>query len=377
MKKPLSLLLVAFLLGLSGCSGVASLGEDVEDSDLEIAEVVPSASDPEPDFTPDPDISLSQEGEASPHSSLPDVIEEVLPSVVNVRVSGIEGRGEGSGVIIDPKGIILTNNHVVAGATEVTIVFNDGRETAEGRVVGTEADQDLAVVKVEEETLPAIELGNSKTLRLGDDVVALGFPLGLGGLTVTKGIVSAINRTIDVGAGTGGVPATLRDLLQTDAAINPGNSGGALIDLDGRLIGINTAAAQAGSAENIGFAIPIDRALPVARAILDDPDDQRAWLGVSIQSVDSAAIAGQLGLATDVRGALIVEFLGESAAQKAGAEEGDVIIRIDDTPIASGSDLSDTLLRYDPEDVIELEVIRDGEPQVFEVTLALRPPGLD
>lgn len=383
MTKKLWFLLLALLLVGSACSGLPNLEKDVANSDLNAPEEVP-AGDPEPDITPDAQVSLDQAEGSRPPSSLADVVEKTLPSVVNVRVTALrqdpfgetsEGRGQGSGVIIDPKGIILTNNHVVAGATKVTVVFNDGRDPAEGVVVGTEPEKDLAVIKVGAEDLTAIELGKSETLRLGDDVVALGFPLGLGGVTVTKGIVSAVNRTIRVGE-EAGTPNELRDLLQTDAAINPGNSGGALIDLAGRLVGINTAAAGASFAENIGFAIPVDRALPVAERILEKPDDRRPWLGVSIHSVVSSADAGQLDLPADARGAYVVEFYSDSAAEEAGMEQGDLIVKVDDEEVASATNLSDILEQYDPGDSVEIEVLRDGEPRTFDVQLGTRPPGV-
>jgi S1-C subfamily serine protease len=190
------------------------------------------------------------------------VAQRVLPGVVYVRVEGFGGTGAGSGVVIDREGTILTNNHVVAGASEVTVVFNDGRhdEPLRGEVVGTAPERDLAVVRVDAGDLTPVELGRSGDLRLGDPVLALGFPLGLGP-TVTQGIVSGLERTIEPSGG-----PRLEGLLQTDAAINPGNSGGALVDANGRLVGINTAGA--GFAENIGFAIAIDQARPVVEEIL-------------------------------------------------------------------------------------------------------------
>jgi S1-C subfamily serine protease len=332
----------------------------------------------------DPDIDLTQSTENAPHSSVADVVEKVLPSVVNVRVTAlnidplgqpVEGKGEGSGVIIDPSGIILTNNHVVSGATDVKIVFNDGRDPVQGEVVGTDPEQDLAVVKVPEGGLEAIELGSSESLRLGDEVIAVGFPLGLGGVTVTKGIVSATGRNIDVGGGQ--EAEQLKNLLQTDAAINPGNSGGALVDRAGRLIGINTAAAQAGSAENIGFAIPIDGALPVARQIIEDPEAPRPWLGVTIQSVDSAAVAGQLDLDSDVRGAYVADLFPDSAADRGGIEVGDVITRVGDEAVESGTGLTSALSNFSPGDEVEVEVVRDNDTVVLDITLETRPPGID
>ncbi|HYP24579.1 MAG TPA: trypsin-like peptidase domain-containing protein, partial [Actinomycetota bacterium] len=216
--------------------------------------------------TPAPDVTLTQQARTAPHSSLAQVVEEALPSVVNVRVesfdiSGSSQEGQGSGVVIDKEGIILTNFHVVDAATEVTVSFQEkGREDLEGEVIGGVRGQDLAIIRVPADDLIPMEIGRSSDLKLGDDVTAIGFPLGLGGPTVTSGIVSAIGRSITA-SNSGGGSEELQNLLQTDAAINPGNSGGPLIDAEGRLVGINTAAVQAGAAENIGFAIPIDKAL--------------------------------------------------------------------------------------------------------------------
>ena len=217
------------------------------------------------------DVDLEQLDVESPHSSVADMVEEVLPTVVNVRVTAFEfdplgepeeQRGQGSGVVIDEAGIILTNNHVVAGSTEVNVVFNDDHGTLEGTVIGTAPEKDLAVIQVDADDLDAIDIGRSSTLRLGDEVVAIGFPLGLG-VNVTKGIISALDRNVRV---SGLIEQDqLEGLLQTDAAINPGNSGGALVDLAGNLVGINTAAASAGSAENIGFAIAMDGACRSSR----------------------------------------------------------------------------------------------------------------
>jgi len=208
------------------------------------------------------------------------VVERVLPGVVNVRVEALGRSGAGSGVVIDREGTILTNNHVVAGASEVTVVFNDGRhdEPLRGEVVGTAPERDLAVIRVDADDLTPVELGRSGDLSLGDPVLALGFPLGLGP-TVTQGIVSGLERTIEPSGG-----PRLEGLLQTDAAINPGNSGGALVDAAGRLIGINTAAA--GFAENIGFAIAIDQAQPVVEEILNQPP--RNALGSASRSTRSS-----------------------------------------------------------------------------------------
>lgn len=315
-------------------------------------------------------------------SELADTIEAVLPAVVNIRVESLSFdplsgaqtvRGQGSGVVIDPAGLILTNAHVVQDSTKVTVVFNDEHGRMDGEVLGVAPERDLAVVQVEADDLTSVELGRSSGLRLGHEVVAIGFPLGLGGPTVTKGIVSALDRNIDVN---GGAQERLEGLIQTDAAINPGNSGGPLVDLGGRLVGINTAAAQAGSAENVGFAIPVDAAVPVAQEILSEPPERRAWLGVQIQSIESSAAASQVGLDPDARGALIVGLFPDGAAAAAGIEEGDLIVELGDVEIGSADDLTEALTRFDPGDRVEVLVRRGGQDVALEAQLDQRPSSI-
>jgi S1-C subfamily serine protease len=311
---------------------------------------------------------------ASAPSQEANVVARVLPSVVNVRTTLFDGgRGEGSGVIVAPTGIIVTNFHVVEGAQSLQVAFNDSRQRKQlsAAVVGTAPERDLAVLRVKASDLRAIRIGRSSTLRLGDGLLAIGFPLGLGGPTVTRGIVSGLNRTIQPGDG-----VTLEGLLQTDAAINPGNSGGALVDLAGRLVGINTAAAQASAAENIGFAIAIDEALPVIREIRSQPLDRRAWLGVSVDSLDSAVEAAQLGLDPSVRGAVVISVVPASPAASAGVREADVIVAVDGSPIRSSADLTRVLGGLDPGDRATVEVIDSLGPRQVKVTLAKRPATL-
>jgi S1-C subfamily serine protease len=357
MRK-LAVALLALVLLLAACTieAVREVAEDVADD---------VASE---------QVDLSQSDTPPPRSPVAEVVAEALPSVVNVKVTSVNnvglGRGEGSGVVIDAGGVILTNFHVVSGAVNVDIVFNDDHGRMPGRVIGGIPERDLAVIRVDADDLDPIEIGRSSNLRLGDDVIAIGFPLGLGGPTVTKGIVSALDRSIEAGA----EGLSLEGLLQTDAAINPGNSGGALIDRAGRLVGINTAAAQASAAENIGFAIAIDSALPVIEEILSEPPEDRAWLGVSIDSVDSASDAAQLGLDLDVRGAAITLVFPDNPAQAAGLEEGDVIIRVGDDPVRSAEDLTSALARLDPGDEVDVVIVNQEGTRTVEVTLAQRPP---
>ena len=328
-----------------------------------------------------PDLDLTQNESDPPPSTVTEVVEEALPSVVNVRVKNIgenaftgeleEGQGQGSGVVIDPDGIIITNNHVIAGAVEVNVVFNDGRDPLEGQVIGAIPENDVAVVKVDADDLDAIDLAKSDNLELGESVVAIGFPLGLGGPTVTQGIISGLERTIRVNEPDG--PSSLEGLLQTDAAINPGNSGGALVDMAGRLVGINTAAITAASAENIGFAIAIDEAIPIVEEILEDPPEERAWLGVSLGTVDSASLATEVGLDPDARGAVVLGLIPNSPAEDSGLEEGDLIVSIDGEEVGSADDVTNILRDLDPDEEVEIGYERDGEPETLELRLGSRP----
>ncbi|MDP9234056.1 MAG: trypsin-like peptidase domain-containing protein [Actinomycetota bacterium] len=333
--------------------------------------------------SPTPSISLRQATAIVAHSSVAKVVQRVLPSVVNIRVTqfGVggllggsqTGRAEASGVIISRDGTILTNNHVIEGAVKVTVVFNDGihNDPLQGHVLGADPTHDLAVVKVDATHLKPIVIGRSGRLELGDEVVALGFPLGLGGPTVTKGIVSGVNRTITVRRDTGATEH-LVGLLQTDAAINPGNSGGALVNLGGQLVGINTAAANAGSAENVGFAISIDHALPVVRQILTEPVQKRAWLGVSVRDLDPT-VALQLGLDRHASGALVAGVIPGSPAAAAGIQTGDVIVEVAGQAITSANALTNELTALDPGQHVTVKLTGSHGSRTIDVTLTNRP----
>lgn len=334
---------------------------------------------------PAPELDISRDEGPPPPSLLADMVEEVLPTVVNVRVRSVSfdplgeaqiGSGQGSGVIIDPSGFVITNNHVISGAAEVEVVAVDG-ETYEGTVIGTDPENDIAVIAIDsDEELPAIEIGKSSELRLGDEVVAIGFPLGLGGPTVTRGIVSAEDRTILIGETSPNLPDRLRGLLQTDAAINPGNSGGALVDAAGRLIAINTAAARAGAAENVGFAIPIDTALPIALEVIEDPPEKRSYIGVSIRDL-SPAVASQLDIDPALEGALIAGLFPDGPAEEAGLEVGDVIVSIEERAITDVGGLNEVLRDFEPGETVVVTVVRDGESLDVDVELAQRPTTFD
>jgi S1-C subfamily serine protease len=328
------------------------------------------------------EVTIRQASSPPPASATSKVVAKALPSLVNVRVSGLSTGGgsqkaEGSGVIIDPNGIIITNNHVVTGALNVKVVFADGKhDPVAGRVIGTAPEKDLAVIKVNAANLRAITVGRSDELALGDDVIALGYPLGLGGPTVTKGILSGKGRNITVGGGVEG-SERLEDALQTDAAINPGNSGGPLVDSAGELIGINTAAASAGTAENIGFAIAIDSALPIVKEIIQDPPAKRAWLGVSIAEITSSGDAVQLGVDPDVRGVAIVDTFEGGPARRAGVEAGEVITALNGDAIRSESDLTTALADLDPGETATLHLVGRSDERDVDVKLGVRPVTLN
>src|SRR5215467_3104436 len=268
------------------------------------------------------------------------VIAKVQPTVVQVNVTTSSGNQLGSGVVIDRRGYIVTNNHVIAGATSINVVLNDGRKLS-AQLVGTDATDDLAVLKITPPAngLTVATLGDSSKLRVGQDVLAIGNPLGFS-QTVTSGIISALNRTASEGQN----GATLPNAIQTDAPINPGNSGGALVDLQGNLIGIPTLGAIDPEfrtpANGVGFAIPSNRVKLIAEQIIDTgkvTHTGRAALGVSVTSVD-ANLAAQDGLSID-HGALIASIVPNSAAAQAGLRAGDVIIRVGNQAVNDASSL--------------------------------------
>ena len=307
------------------------------------------------------------------------VVDRVAPAVVNITTQVLEvdplgaiqqGRGTGTGFIVREDGVIVTNFHVVDGATRIRVVLPPpNRDTFSARVIGGDQEHDLAVLKVPGDGLPTVPLGRSSALQLGQRVVALGYALALeGGPTVTSGIISSLQRTIRVPDPRAGVARTLQDALQTDAAINPGNSGGPLVDLSGNVVGINTAGA--GQAENIGFSIAIDAAKPMINRSMRRPAQPVAYLGVSTTTVDSG-IALQLGLPTD-QGALVQAVTGPS--EEAGIEPGDVIIAFEGRRILTSDELGKSILRQRPGHRVDVRIIRpDGQSSTLRVELGVRP----
>ncbi|MBK7403086.1 MAG: DegQ family serine endoprotease [Phycisphaerales bacterium] len=274
-----------------------------------------------------------------------------------------EQHGQGSGVIIRQDGYILTNNHVVDGADDLTVRLQDGREL-DAKVVGTDPDSDLAVIHIDAKNLPAAHMGNSDSLQPGDWVVAVGNPFGLDH-TVTAGIVSATGR------GNMGL-TTFEDFIQTDAAINPGNSGGPMVNLHGDVIGINSAIRSASGGNNgVGFAIPATLAGQVADSLISSGHVERGWLGVSVQLL-TPELAASLGQ-DESQGALVADVMPDTPAAKAGLESGDIITRVDQQSVDSPRKLMNAVASHQPGEHIKLAVDRDGSSKTVQVVLGERP----
>jgi serine protease Do len=268
----------------------------------------------------------------------------------------------GSGVVVNPEGYILTNDHVVSGASDVE-VFTQDKKKFKAKVIGTDARTDVAVLKIDANGLPALTLGDSSKLKVGDLVFAIGDPFGVGE-TATMGIVSATGR------GLGGALEHYEDFIQTDAAINPGNSGGAMLDLHGDLVGINTAIITGGSGGNqgVGFAIPIDMARGVMDQIVGHGKVVRGQLGVAIQSVD-ADMAKAFGLKQG-GGALVSDVTAGSPAAKAGIERGDIILALNGQAVQGPDDLSVHISEMAPGTTADLKIARNGQTRDVTVTLS-------
>jgi serine protease DegQ len=359
VRAPLLALLILLALGaLAGC-GEAE-GQDGEGA---AASATVTVTTPAPAQASSGQPETSGETATGTFADIPDVVQEVEPSVVAIQR---DGGGEGSGVIWNDE-IVVTNNHVVEGTQTVDVVFADGSRV-EAAVRATDPQTDLAILDVETGNLPEATFAE-RLPRVGALAIAIGNPLGLEN-TVTAGIVSAVHRAIP-GAAQGGAPA-LVDLIQTDAAISPGNSGGALVDADGRVIGINVAyLPPASRAVSIGFAIPAPTVIDVVGQLLEDGRAEHAFLGV-----EPAELTPQIAEQFDVeaeRGVIVLGVVESSAAEAAGVQRGDVIVSIDGDPLETVEDLLATLRRRSPGDEVQLRVLRDGREQTITATLQDRP----
>ncbi|MFY8104598.1 MAG: trypsin-like peptidase domain-containing protein [Ramlibacter sp.] len=271
--------------------------------------------------------------------------------------------GLGSGVIISPEGYILTNNHVIEGADAIEVQLNDSRSTR-AQVIGTDPETDLAILKINLDRLPAITLGNSDGLQVGDQVLAIGNPFGVG-QTVTSGIVSAIGRN-QLGIN------TFENFIQTDAAINPGNSGGALVDVNGHLMGINTAIySRSGGSLGIGFAIPVSTAKLVLEGIVKEGVVRRGWIGVEPADL-SPELVETFGVKTR-RGVLITGVLQNGPAARAGVRPGDVITEVGGKSIANVSELLSSVASLKPGTAADFKLQRKDASVTVSVTAGLRP----
>jgi Do/DeqQ family serine protease len=325
-------------------------------------------------------LAAAQTPPSARRTPLVSVVEKVAPAVVNISAEstvreadpffGIFGYGTerqaqslGSGFIVDRNGIVVTNAHVIEGASRITVTLLDGREL-QADLLGSDRDADLAVLKVKASNLPAIPLGRSSDLMIGETVIAIGNPFGLSN-TVTTGVLSAMGRTVPSERG----ERLFTDFLQTDASINPGNSGGPLVNVGGDVIGINSAIIS--GATGIGFAIPADRARRVVDDLLRFGELQPLWSGARLLTVDPE-LARRSGISVK-RGALVFKIYPDSPATTAGLQEKDVIVAAGGHPVTSREDVTTALYTAPPGSAVELEVRRGERP--LKLTLkAVHPP---
>ena len=303
----------------------------------------------------------------SEQSATVSVAERISPAIVTLEVTGVDGESVGSGVIYSADGWIVTNRHVVEGATAMTVYLEDGRDFP-GRVYGIDTLTDLAIVKVEATGLTAATLGRSSAIQIGQTAIAIGSPLGVYTNSVTAGIISAIGREITTESG------RLDGLLQTDAAINPGNSGGALVDSSGAVIGINTAISTEGA--GIGFAIPIDIARPIMEQALAGIELSRPWIGIRYVALSRRAAAENnltIFQGAWISGGAESGVVPGSPAEAAGLADGDIVTKVEGVLIDDLHPLQDLLVQYSPGTVIVLDVLRAGATVQISVTLGIRP----
>jgi Do/DeqQ family serine protease len=335
------------------------------------------------------DPSAVSEGKTAVVMSYADVVEPVQKAVVSVYSTKVVAQrvapnpllrqffgdvpdqtrerkeeGLGSGVIVSANGYIITNNHVVEGADELSVLLPDDREY-KAKLIGADPKTDVAVIKIEAENLPTVTLADSDKLRVGDVVFAVGNPLGVG-QTVTMGIVSAKGRNkLGLLENVQGY----EDFIQTDAAINMGNSGGALIDAKGRLVGINSAIVSTTRGNiGIGFAIPVNLAASIMHSLIETGVVARGYLGVITESVTSE-IAESLGLAKDTKGVVIADFTPGSPGEQAGLKRTDIILAVNGRPVGSLEDLRLTIAQSVPGTKVALKIVRDGKESTIDVTL--------
>ncbi len=325
----------------------------------------------------DDDAPAATVGSTSGVLSTVEVAKTLTPSVVHIGVQllatdslnqPLPGGGVGTGVILNEDGYILTNNHVIGGSVQITVTLNTG-ESYPAELLGGDFQTDLAVLHIDADGLQPAVIGNSSALQIGEDVIAIGHALGLqGGPTVSKGVISALGRSLDTDQVT-----TMIDLIQTDSAINPGNSGGPLVNTQAEVIGINTAILQ--GTQGIGFAINIDDATVVASQLIDRGYVDRGFLGISPFNL-TPALASQAPFALPVTaGVLVARVIPGGAAEVAGLQEFDVIVKLGDDSISNTGELSKFLLNHLPGETVHFELFRGEDRFEGEVTLGERPQG--
>lgn len=352
----------AAVLASAGTVGLVRALDDDAASDATGA--TGTVQTPAPDKTTDP-APVEGSGDGADWQA---VAEAVRPSVVAIKVSAMGGSGEGSGVIVDESGRIITNDHVVGDAQEISVTLMDGRVYA-AELVGTDPATDVAVIALVDppDDLVAASIGDSDAVAVGEAVMAVGNPLGLDS-TVTTGIVSAVDRPVSTGSATGGEPV-VTNAIQVDAAINPGNSGGPLFDASGRVIGITSSiltTSQSSGSIGLGFAIPINLAERVAGELVQDGSAEHAYLGVTMGD-GQATVDG----ATRI-GALVDQVGDGSPAADAGLRQGDVIVAIDGDAVSGAESLTAQVRERAPGDAATLTVVRGGESIDLDVTLGTR-----
>lgn len=361
-----SKLIIALILVLTGAGGTLWVQDLMEGGQPTVTERTKLDNDGNEVLTPE-------------ETTVSSVVDKVADSIVSI-VTEVETsnpffgtslrEGAGTGMIVGSDGYVLTNKHVVNGAREVQVVMRDGTIHQDVDVIGVDPLNDLAFLKINgAKDLPKVELGDSTTVRIGQQVIAIGNSLGQYQNTVTSGIISGTGRPV-AAQGNNSVEM-LTDLLQTDAAINPGNSGGPLLNTSGQVIGVNTAIAA--DAEGIGFAIPINAAKGLLKQVLDGEKPQRAYLGIRYQPVN-AEVAKKYKLSVK-EGALVISDAREAAvikgspADEAGIRENDVIIKVNDVEVGKRGGLSSLVAEYAPGDTIELTYMRGKQKQTARVTL--------
>lgn len=339
----------------------------------------PSTSIPTPSLTVISTPVTTPEPTSTPNQSQPtnlpsiaDVVELVEPSVVYISVEYLESSfffrsiqtKSGSGVLLSPDGYILTNNHVVEDARDIKVVLPENDNTYEASIIGTDPLSDLAVIKIEGHDFPTVEFADTSKLRIGDWVIAIGNALGLeGGPSVTVGIVSNLDRSLALGE------SRFYDVIQTDAAINPGNSGGPLVDLQGKVVGINTFIIT--TAQNIGFSVNVSTAQRVYEDLVNLGHVRRPYLGVTLQTV-TPALATEMGLSRD-RGVLVTFVEHDSPSHQAGLKTEDVITHLQDQMVIEASELIKLLWQYNVGDSVKVTFWRGDEQREVWITLAERP----